>query len=95
VLGFKEISPDLNYAVVVFLLPRLSAAQGQNLEERVPRSTRLGIGVEMSLLGVGIEAATPPTACSNLRTAFHIFTYRRPFDTDGITYQGELDLRSA
>jgi hypothetical protein len=57
--------------------------------------SRVGIGFKMSTLGAGIEFATRLTSRSNLRTGFNIFDYSRPFDTDGITYKGQLNLRSA
>jgi hypothetical protein len=69
----------------------------QELEATKPpfRHSRIGIGVKMSSLGAGIEVATRVTERSNLRTGFNIFTYDRPFETQGITYDGEFDLRSA
>jgi len=57
--------------------------------------SRLGIGVKISLLGAGVEAATPITANSNLRGGFNIFSYDQNFNEDGITYDGQLRLRSA
>lgn len=57
--------------------------------------SRLGIGLKMSSLGAGVEIATPVTSHSNLRAGFNMFIYGRPFDTDGLTYQGEFYLRSA
>ena len=67
----------------------------QIIRKPARHSSRLGIGVKMSTLGAGVEFATRVTARSNLRTAFNVFTYGRPFDTEGITFQGELNLRSA
>jgi len=72
-------------------LLQVSAAQ----EKTDNHHRRTGIAVTMSTLGAGIEVAAPITTRSNLRTAFNMFLYSRPFDTDGITYSGELDLRSA
>lgn len=60
-----------------------------------PHRSRIGIGVKMSTLGAGIEFAMPITSRSNLRTGFNIFDHSQPFDTDGITYNGRLSLRSA
>ncbi len=57
--------------------------------------SRLGIGVKISTLGPGIEAATPVTANSNLRGGFNMFSYDHNFTEDGITYDGQLRLRSA
>lgn len=48
----------------------------------------------MSSLGAAVETAVPVTQHSNLRSAFNIFVYGQPFETDGITYKGELNFRS-
>ena len=53
-----------------------------------------GIGVDMSTLGAGIQAATAVTHKSNVRVGFNYFTYSRDFTKDGINYNGELQLRS-
>jgi hypothetical protein len=92
----------------ITLLPAMCFAQDQEMsrdqelaQEQVtakksaPHRSRIGIGVKMSTLGAGIEFATPLTSHSNLRTGFNIFDYSQPFDTHGITYKGQLSLRSA
>ena len=55
---------------------------------------RLGVGVKMSSLGAGIEAATAVTRRSNVRVGFNIFNYGTDFTKDGIHYGGDLSLRS-
>lgn len=55
---------------------------------------RFGIGVKMSTLGAGIEAATAVTRHSNVRAAFNAFNYSDDFTKDGVSYGGELSLRS-
>ena len=55
---------------------------------------RLGIGVKFSTLGAGIEAATAVTRKSNVRGGFNAFTYGTDLTKDGISYSGELRLRS-
>lgn len=55
---------------------------------------RFGIGVDMSTLGAGIEAATAVTRKSNARVGFNDFSYSRDLHKDGINYSGELQLRS-
>ncbi len=55
---------------------------------------RFGFGVKASTLGIGIDAATAVTQRSNLRVGFNGFNYSRDFTKDGITYDGELSLRS-
>lgn len=56
--------------------------------------SRLGIAIKASLLGVGVEAATPLAPRSNLRAGFNIFSYDRSFNKDGVTYAGQLRFRS-
>ena len=71
--------------------------------EAMPRSKkpskqelpRLGIGIKLSSLGAGIEAATAVTRRINLRGGFNAFNYSRGFNKDGITYRPQLSLRSA
>jgi hypothetical protein len=79
----------------LMLFASLCMAQDAEPSSPAVHYSRLGIGVKMSSLGAGIDFATPLTTRSNLRTGFNIFTYGRPFDTDGFTYNGELNLRSA
>ena len=84
--------------ILLFTLVLISTfciAQELKAEEPAAHHSRIGIGVKMSSLGAGIEVATRVTERSNLRTGFNVFTYDRPFQTQGITYNGELDLRSA
>lgn len=59
------------------------------------RTARLGIGAKISLLGIGIEAATPLSNRLNLRGGFNFFNYSRGFNNDGIHYDGTLNFRSA
>jgi hypothetical protein len=88
----------LSWLALVFalvLVPQLCPAQ-QPVAERLPsRYSRIGVGIIMSTLGAGIEIAKPLTQRSNLRTGFNMFLYGHPFDAEGITYNGELRLRSA
>ena len=55
---------------------------------------RFGIGVKLSTLGAGIEAATAVTRKSNVRGGFNAFTYGTDLTKDGVGYSGELRLRS-
>lgn len=54
----------------------------------------VGIGVRFSTLGAGTEVAVSLTNRLNLRSGFNLFQYNRGFNHDGITYQGQLHLRS-
>ena len=54
----------------------------------------VGVGVRLSTLGAGVEAAVSLTNRLNLRGGFNIFQYSRGFSHDGVAYKGQLDLRS-
>lgn len=55
---------------------------------------QVGIGLRISLLGPGAEAAVSLSKHFNARGGFNYFTYNRTFDHDGVTYKGSLDLQS-
>jgi hypothetical protein len=57
-------------------------------------AAKIGIGVKVSLLGIGIEAATPLSKRINLRGGFNFLNYNRDFNNDGIHYDGQLSFRS-
>jgi hypothetical protein len=57
-------------------------------------SSKVGIGVKFSTLGVGIEAATPLTRKLNLRGGFNFFRYSRGITNNGIQYAGHLHFQS-
>jgi hypothetical protein len=54
----------------------------------------VGVGVKVSTLGIGGEAAVPLGHKSNVRVGFNLFNYSHTFDKDGVTYKGTLNLRS-
>ena len=55
---------------------------------------KFGLGLKVSTLGAGIEAATAVTRKSNLRVGFNDFAYPYDFVKDGINYSPRLNLRS-
>lgn len=55
---------------------------------------QVGVGVRLSLLGPGAEAAVSLSKHFNVRGGFNYFSYGRDFTHDGVTYKGQLDLRS-
>ena len=57
--------------------------------------SRLGVGVKVSTLGIGVEAATLLSHRSNLRGGFNFFSYSTSFNKDGVTYGAQLHFRSA
>ena len=67
------------------------AAPGKASDSRIA----IGVGVKVSTLGIGGEAAVPLGHRSNLRVGFNLFNYSHTFDKDGVTYKGTLNLRSA
>jgi hypothetical protein len=80
-------------------LPGESAASNNTAEAPRPHSSRedsrhIGAGLRLSTLGAGAEAAVSLTRRLNLRGGFNIFQYSRGFSHDGITYKGQLHLRS-
>jgi hypothetical protein len=55
----------------------------------------LGIGVNVSSLGAGIQGAVSVTSRSDIRAGFNFFNFDHGFVKDGIDYSGQLKLRSA
>ncbi len=73
---------------------RSEAAEPTSKRPGQHRSSKVGIGVKVSTLGAGIEAALPVFAKVNLRGGINIFQYDRTFTQDGIHYTGQLHFRS-
>ena len=67
------------------------AAPGSASDSRIA----IGVGVKLSTLGIGGEAAIPLGHRSNVRVGFNLFNYSHTFNKDGIAYKGTLNLRSA
>jgi hypothetical protein len=59
-----------------------------------PTPFALGVGVKVSPLGIGAEVAAPLTRRTNLRVGYNQFSYGNNFTHDGISYGGNLNLRS-
>lgn len=59
------------------------------------RLTNIGVGVKVSLLGAGMEAAVPITRRTNIRAGANFFGYDRTFNKDGVSYAGQLHFRSS
>jgi hypothetical protein len=58
-------------------------------------ASKIGIGVKISTLGAGIEAAIPVAGKLNVRGGFNMFQYDRGITNSGINYTGHLRYRSA
>lgn len=67
----------------------------QRAAGRATSHLKLGIGVKVSTLGAGIEAATPLGEKFNIRAGFNMLRYSRPISYDGIEYDGQLRFQSA
>jgi hypothetical protein len=72
-------------------VPAKPSSEGRSSEGRIP----VGIGVKVSTLGIGGEVAVAISHRSNVRVGFNAFSYGDTFDKDGVTYKGNLNLRSA
>jgi len=72
----------------------VSFAQSHGGEVTGGAFSTVGVGVKISTLGVGIDAATPLIHRFNLRGGFNMFRYSRPITNDGIQYQGSLRFQS-
>lgn len=55
---------------------------------------RFGVGVKVSLLGIGGEAAVALTKRINVRGGGNFFNYSHTFDKDGVSYAGQIAFRS-
>jgi hypothetical protein len=95
--GFKDTTSETRPADDANLVFSDSLpAQAPRQAKRGNRDAGLiGIGVRLSTLGPGAEVAVSLNQKLNIRGGFNIFTYNRGFNHDGITYKGQLNLRSA
>jgi hypothetical protein len=71
--------------------PALATGAAAKGKEGLPR---FGVGVKMSTLGIGIEAATALSRKVNLRGGYNFLSYNRNFGKSGITYTGGLNFHS-
>lgn len=91
ILGAVPAAPGPNESSSLFISrpPASPPPPPQN------NAAKIGIGAKISLLGIGIEAATPLSRKLNLRGGFNFLNYSRGFKNDGIHYNGTLNFRSA
>jgi hypothetical protein len=96
-------SEDATVAAIVAEAPALNESSSVTLSmapapppppPNGDRAAKIGIGAKVSLLGIGIEAATPLSKRINLRGGFNFLNYSRGFNNDGIHYDGQLNFRS-
>lgn len=57
-------------------------------------SGTFGIGVKVSTLGAGAEAAVRVTHHTNVRAGFNAIEYSRGFNKDGVAYKGQLNFKT-
>jgi hypothetical protein len=84
-------SPDISTAVAPAPSAEPAAPAKESSEGRIP----IGIGVKVSTFGIGGEVAVAISHRSNVRVGFNAFSYGDTFNKDGVTYKGNLNLRSA
>src|SRR6516162_6641918 len=68
------------------MYPQISFAQASLSE--------FAVGAKVSTLGIGVEGAVGVTDRSNVRVGFNFFNYSHTYHRRGITYDGDVDLRS-
>src|SRR5712664_2206287 len=96
-LRLTAAMPDASSAPAAAAAPAPTAAATpavpakQSSEGRIP----IGVGVKVSTLGIGGEVAIALSHRTNVRFGFNAFSYGDTFAKDGVTYKGNLDLRSA
>lgn len=73
-----------------------AAAEPARVPSKGSKESRVevGVGVKVSTLGIGGEAAVPLSRRSNVRVGFNAFSYGDTFTKDGTNYKGTLSLRS-
>jgi len=54
------------------------------------RPSGVGIGIRVSTLGIGAEAAVAVTHRTNVRAGFNAFAFSRGYDNNGVHYAGDL-----
>ena len=65
------------------------------VQPRIFETGKIGLGVKVSLLGVGVQAAVPVMTHANLRVGLNMLNYSRTLDQDGVSYVGKLNFRSS
>jgi len=80
--------------------PGAVATWNDSYDPQAPRQAKrgeaglVGVGIRLSTLGAGAEVGVSLSSRLNVRGGVNIFQYNRGFNHDGITYKGQLNLRS-
>ena len=78
-------------AIIVFLI---GATEFPAFCFSSPSDTSIGVGLRLSTLGPGLEAAISVTQRTNIRVGYSALDYHYSSDQSGVTYDGHLRLRA-
>jgi hypothetical protein len=87
-------------AFSIDLLPKPSLLGKKSTEVSTPKPfgakpfSKVALGFKTSMLGTGLELATPLARSFNLRVGANIFAFGYGFDIDGVHYDSDLHFRS-
>jgi hypothetical protein len=90
-----EVQADDSAAYPVEAVSSEAAAEPPTKEAGQSTTSKIGFGVKVSTLGVGIEVATPLAKKFNVRTGFNMFRFSHSITDGGIHYDGQLHFQSA
>ena len=93
-LSIFSVSSILTVILALSIAPALRAQAVDPVASSMRPFSKLGVGVNVGTLGIGVEAATPLANRFNLRGGGNFFSYSRNIDRSGLTYVANLDLRS-
>lgn len=92
-----KLSPafsSTNFAATRDRSPAGLAVSGGTAPPRVGPFSRIGVGMTVGMLGIGLTAATPIARDLNVGGGANFFSYSRSFGINNINYAAKLDLRS-
>lgn len=87
--GALKVKNMVRFTVYICSLFALACAVGYGQDSGV-----FGIGVKVSTLGAGAEAAVRVTHHTNVRAGFNVIEYSRGFNKDGVAYDGQLNFKT-
>src|SRR5215472_10629781 len=89
----KSVKGSLRSMFVVSSLLGFACVFGYGQSYSTDSGT-LGVGVKVSTLGAGAEAAVRVTHRTNVRAGFNLIDYSRGFNKDGVAYNGRLSFKT-
>jgi len=78
----------------VCVLAVLSLAAGTAAGQDAPATGHAGVVVKFSTLGFGFDVVAPVVPRLNVRAGFNLFGLNHDFETDGISLNGQVKMRS-